>query len=187
MTNSFDVGLLVANAGFGTTGSFIDIPLKSELDMLDLNCRAVLTMSHHYGQRFAARGRGGIILLSSIVAFQGVAKTANYAATKAYVQTLSEGIRAELAPHGVDVLASAPAPVSTGFAARANMQMGFALKPAEVATETLRALGRRGTVRPGWLSKLLIYGLSMLPRIGRTLIMSTVMADMTKHQVKSAT
>ncbi len=181
-TLTLDVGLLVANAGFGNTGTFIDIPIEKEIDMLNVNCRAVLLMSHHYGQRFATRKRGGLILLSSIVAFQGVAQSANYAATKAYVQTLSEGIRAELAPHHVDVLASAPGPVETGFATRADMQMGAALKPATVAAETLKALGRRGTIRPGWLSKLLNFGLSMLPRFGRTFIMSQVMSDMTKHQ-----
>ncbi len=181
-TELLDVGLLVANAGFGTTGQFIDNAIAYELSMFNVNCRAVLLMSHHYGKRFAVRKRGGIILLSSIVAFQGVAKSANYAATKAYVQTLSEGLRVELRDLNVDVLASAPGPVETGFAETANMQMGAALQPKAVAAETLAALGRRGTVRPGWLSKLLGYGLSMLPRFGRTFIMSQVMSDMTKHQ-----
>ena len=184
-TKELDVGLLVACAGFGTSGSFLETSLDHELAMLDVNCRAVLALSHTFGKRFAARGRGGLVLMSSIVAFQGVPRAANYAATKAYIQTLAEGLRLELAPRGVEVLASAPGPVASGFAERANMRMGQALVPAQVGETTLRALGRRTTTRPGWLSKLLGYSLAVLPRGGRSRIMALVMRGMTKHQSPS--
>jgi uncharacterized protein len=108
--------------------------------------------------------------------------SANYAATKAYVQTLAEALHLELAPAGVDVLVSAPGPVATGFARRANLMMGKALRSSDVARATLEALGRGTTVRPGWLSKLLGYSLAMLPRSGRVRVMSLVMGGMTKHQ-----
>lgn len=185
-TNPLEVGLLVASAGFGTSGLFIELPLERELNMLDVNCRAVVAMSHHFGQRFAAQGHGGIILLSSLVAFQGVPRSTTYAATKAFVQSFAEGLQMELAPLGVDVLASAPGPVDSGFATRANMQMSMALKPEEVAQETLNALGKTGTVRPGRLSKLLEFSLSFLPRWGRTRIMQQVMKGMTEHQAINA-
>jgi short-subunit dehydrogenase len=120
--------------------------------------------------------------MSSIVAFQGVPRAAHYAATKAYVQTLAEGLRVELAPHGVDVLAAAPGPVASGFAERADLRMGQALDPAQVGQATLDALGRRATVRPGWLSKLLGYSLTLLPRRGRSRILAAVMRGMTQHQ-----
>jgi short-subunit dehydrogenase len=109
-TQDLDVGLLVAAAGFGTSGPFVDPSLAEEFEMLDVNCRAPLRMSLHFGPRFALRGRGGIVLMSSIVGFQGTPNAASYAATKAYVQTLSEALHVELAPQGVDVLASAPGP-----------------------------------------------------------------------------
>jgi uncharacterized protein len=176
-----DVGLLVAAAGFGTSGRFVDGDVEAELDMIDVNCRAVAALTHHFGARFAARGRGGIVLMSSLVAFQGVPRAANYAATKAYVQSLAEGLRLELAPSGVDVLSSAPGPIDSGFAKRANMKMGMAGTPESVAEETLEALGRKGTVRPGWLSKLLEWSLSLLPRWGRVRMMGVVMGGMTKH------
>jgi len=181
-TTALDVGLLVAAAGFGTSGLFLDHELDDELAMIDLNCRAVAALTHAFGRRFVARGRGGIVLFSSIVAFQGVPRAANYAATKAYVQSFAEGLRQELAPRGVDVIASAPGPIRSGFGARANMQMGAALSPEVVATVTLAALGRMSTVRPGWLSKLLGWSLALLPRWGRTQVLTAIMAGMTKHQ-----
>ena len=158
-----DVGLLVAAAGFGTSGAFLDGDVATELEMIDVNCRSVAALTHHLGKRFARQRRGGIVLLSSLVAFQGVPRAANYAATKAYVQSLAEGLRVELAPFGVDVVASAPGPIRSGFGARAAMTMGLAQTPAAVAQVTLDALGRRGTVRPGWLSKLLELSLALLP------------------------
>jgi len=176
------VGLLVAAAGFGTSGSFVDGDLDEELQLIDVNCRAVAALAHHFGGRFALQGRGGLILLSSLVAFQGVPRSANYAASKAYVQSLAEALRLELAPRGVDVLASAPGPVATGFARRARMRPGMTTSPEDVARGTLAALGRLGTVRPGWLSKLLEWALAPLPRWGRVRMMGLVMGGMTSHQ-----
>lgn len=181
-TRGLDVGLLVAAAGFGTSGPFVEADLGEELAMIDLNCRSVVALTHALGQRFVAQRRGGIVLMSSLLAFQGVPRAANYAATKAFVQTLAEGIRIELAPFGVDVVASAPGPIRSGFAARATMQMGQAGSPEEVARATLGALGRRGTVRPGWLSKLLEASLALLPRWGRVRALGVVMAGMTRHR-----
>ncbi len=177
-----EVGLLVANAGFGTSGDFVEASLDAELEMLDLNCRALMVMSSRFGRRFVEQGRGGVVVLSSVVGFQGVPHAAHYAATKAYVQTLGEGIRVELRPHGVDVLCVAPGPVETDFAARADLQMGGATSPAVVAERALRSLGRDSTVRPGWRCKLLGHSLGLLPRWGRVGIMNAVMGSMTRHQ-----
>lgn len=177
-----DVGLLAAAAGFGTSGAFLSADNEQELEMLDLNCRAVLLQALHFGRRFAKKGRGGIILLGSIVSYQGVPGAAHYSATKAYVQSLGEALHLELSPLGVDVIVSAPGPVHSGFAARAGMVMGSALEPHEVARGTLDALGRRGTVVPGLLSKLLTYSLAPLPRWCRSRILAIVMRGMTRHR-----
>lgn len=182
-THDLDVGLLVAAAGFGTSGAFLDSSADDELAMLAVNCRAVLEACRHFGRRFAGRGRGGLVLMSSIVGFQGMPYAAHYAATKAYVQALAEALHVELAPLGVDVVASAPGPTHSGFADRAGMKMGKALKPADVAQPTLDALGRRSTVLPGGLSKLLVYSLTGLPRWAKVRIMGKVMHGMTKHRV----
>src|SRR5262245_33211143 len=185
-TRDLDVGLLVAAAGFGTSGPFLDSPLDQELEMLDVNCRSLLASCWHFGRRFAERGRGGMVLLSSIVGFQGAPNAAHYAATKAYVQALAEALYVELSPLGVDVLAAAPGPTHTGFAARAGMRMGMALNPADVAQPALDALGRRSTVRPGFLTKLIACALAPLPRWARVRIMGRVMRGMTKHRLRAA-
>lgn len=177
-----EVGLLAAIAGFGTSGPFIDNPIDRELDMIDVNCRAVVELSHHFARRFAGQRRGGLVLMSSLVAFQGVPRAATYAATKAFIQTFAEGLRLELSGSGVDVVASAPGPVRSGFGARADMRMGAAASPATVARSTLDALGHRTTVRPGFLAKFLEASLLPLPRLARSRIMAVVMGGMTRHQ-----
>jgi hypothetical protein len=179
-TRTLPVGLLVASAGFGTAGAFVELDRQNELNMIDVNCNALVALSHEFGGRFAQQGRGGLILLSSLVAFQGVARTATYAATKAFVQSFAEGLAIELAPKGVDVLACAPGPVATGFATRARMTMGATISPEQVATASLQALGRKGTVFPGALTRVLNLGLAFAPRFLRARIMSQVMRGMTQ-------
>jgi len=180
-TADLEVGLLVAAAGFGTSGRFIDSPLEQELAMVDVNCRAVTALVWHFGRRFADQRRGGMVLMSSLLAFQGVPYAAHYAATKAYVQTLAEALHVELAPLGVHIVASAPGPVQSGFAARASMRLGMALQPRAIAGATLDALGHRATVRPGLLSKVLEGTLILLPRWARVRVMGAVMAGMAKR------
>ncbi len=178
-TTGLDVGLLVAAAGFGTSGPFVAGNVAAELGMIDVNCRALTQSAHAFASRFAARGRGGMVLMSSLVAFQGVPRAAGYASTKAYVQSLAEGLAVELRPLGVDVLASAPGPVVSGFGARAGMRIARGQTPEEVARGTLRALGRRTTVRPGFLAQALEAALAPLPRFARVRVMARVMAGMT--------
>ena len=185
-TAGLDVGLVVLAAGFGTSGPFLGANYAEETAMLDLNCRAVLAQSLHFGRRFATNGRGGLILFGSLVGFQGAPTAAHYAATKAYVQTLGEALHVELAPRGVDVLVSAPGPVHSGFGARARMRMGAAETPATVARATLKALGRRMTVTPGMLSKFLTWSLMTAPRPLRTRIMGRIMGGMTRGQAQAA-
>ena len=185
-TKDLDIGLLVAAAGFGTAGNFLEAKLEDELAMLDVNCRAVMQLSLLFGKRFAERGRGGLILFGSLVGYQGTPRAAHYAATKAYVQSLAEALHVELAPKGVDVLSSAPGPVNSGFAARADMKMGAAEKPETVALATLNALGKKMTVTPGALSKLLTWSLMTAPRGLRVRIMGSIMGGMTKRLYEKA-
>ena len=179
-TEHLDVGLLVAAAGYGTAGAFLGQDLATELDMIAVNVRSVTAITHAFGERFVARGRGGIVLFGSLVGFQGAPGSATYAATKAFVQSFGEALHRELAPHGVDVLVTAPGPVHSGFAARATMSMSSAANVEDVARATLRALGGPGTtVRPGGRAKLLGYGLGSLPRGLRVRMMQTIMTSMT--------
>lgn len=177
-TETAPVALVVVAAGFGSIGPFLDLDLASEIGMVDLNCRSVVELSHGFGRRMAAAGRGGIVLFGSLVGFNGAPLSATYAATKGFVQSFAEGIAADMRPHGVQVLSVAPGPVGTGFAARAGMRMGRSATPQTVARSALAALGRRMTVRPGGLAKVLGWSLAMLPRWGRVRVMGVIMRGM---------
>ncbi len=179
-TKNLSVGLYAAIAGYGTSGDFINIDVAQELNMIDVNCRVVVEQSHHYANRFKIQGHGGLILMSSLVAFQGVPRAATYAATKAFMQTFAEGIYLELKPFNVDVLAVAPGPVNSGFAGRAQMKMNKAEDPDQIAAGIVNALGKKVTVRPGFLSKLLGWSLSTMPRWSRVKAMQKIMGQMTR-------
>jgi uncharacterized protein len=183
---SYNIGLFVMSAGFGTSGLFIKSDLEQEVNMLRLNCEAVLKLTHHFSNNFSKQKRGGMIFLSSIVAFQGVPYAAHYAATKAYLQSLAEALAVELKPFHVDVLAAAPGPVKGNFENRANLQMSAGMQAADIAAPILKALGKKSSVWPGLLSKLLIGSLHTVPRFVKIRIMKMVMSGMTKHQRTSA-
>jgi short-subunit dehydrogenase len=173
-----DIGLGVLAAGYGSSGPFLDQPVAEELDMIAVNCSAVVALSHALATRMAGRGRGGLMLFGSLVGWQGTPNAAAYAASKAFVQTFAEGVGAELRAKNVDVLAVAPGPVRTGFGARARMMLGAADDAERVARDSLAALGKRRTVVPGRVGKLLTAGLGTLPRRLRIDVMGRIMAGM---------
>lgn len=182
-TNHLDIGVAVLNAGFGTSGKFITSDIEKEINMLNLNCKALTMLTHHFANKMKnQQKKGAIVLLSSMVAFQGVPNAAHYSATKAYVQSLGEAIAIELKPEGVDVLCAAPGPVESGFSKRANMKMSMALKPEDVAAPIIKAIGKKASVLPGFLTKILVYNLRMTPRWGKIRIMGNVMKGFTNHQ-----
>ena len=112
-TKDLDIGLVVSNAGAVNPGAF----LSSDEDLLQQMVRlcviAHLRLAHHFGARLAARGRGGIILLSGMGASQGVPYMANDSATRAYVLTLGETLNVEFQQHHVNVTVLLPAPTQT--------------------------------------------------------------------------
>ena len=184
-TDHLNIGVAILNAGFGTSGRFIDSNIEHEVNMLDLNCKSVLIMAHHLANKMKLQPKkGAIVLMSSMVAFQGVPNAANYAATKAYVQSLGEAISVELKSVGIDVLSAAPGPVASGFAERANMKMDMTLKPQDVGVPIIKAIGRKSRILPGILTKFLVYNLKLTPRWAKTLIMGKVMHGFTKHQLQ---
>lgn len=178
-TEAQPIGLLIASAGFGSVGPFLDLDAGTEANMVDVNCRSVVELTHGLATRMAAQGRGGVVLFSSVVGFSGAPFSATYAATKGFVQSFAEGLAVELRPAGISVLSVAPGPVGTGFAARSGMQMGMTETPETVARASLAALTNGGTLRPGFLAKLLGWSLAMLPRWGRVRILGRIMKGLT--------
>lgn len=178
--DTFDISLAILNAGFGSAGEFIHLTAEEDRDMLMVNCAAVLQMSHHFAPLLAAKKKGGIVFLSSVVGFQGSPYATHYAATKAYVQSLGEGLAYEMRNTGVDILIAAPGPVNTGFGSTARMDIRNAQNSRTVALSMIRALGKSRIVYPGWLSKLLAHSLQTLPRFLKVQVMGLVMKRMAK-------
>lgn len=100
-----EVGTLVYNAAAEPRGAFLDVPLDEHLANLTVNCTVPTVLCHHFGQGMAARGRGAVVLVSSMGALQGGAVFASYFAAKAYEWILAEGLWAELGRSGVDAFA----------------------------------------------------------------------------------
>jgi short-subunit dehydrogenase len=183
-TNDIEIGLLVYNAAVSKIGPYLDVPLEEHLKEIAVNCRAPSMLAYLFGQGMRRRGRGGIILLSSLGALQGSALIANYAATKAYNRLLAEGLWEELRTGGVDVLASCPAAVSTpGYLASAPGRAGrfadSAMTPRAVAAETLAALGKQPFVVPGRSNRLAnVFMQHFLPRKTAIKLMGRVTRSM---------
>ena len=146
-----DVGLVVYNAALAPSGSFLELPLERQLAALDVNTRGPLALAHRFGQRLAARGSGGIVLLSSLTAFQGSPFVSTYGATKAFLLALAEGLWFELSPRGVDVLAVLAGATRTPAYLRQRAPDGAPgeLEPDQVAREALAKLGRGPSMIPG--------------------------------------
>ena len=159
VTDKLNVGLIVLSAGFGNYGDFVDNNLSDNCKMIDLHCKSRMKMCHHYANFFKTQKRGGIINLSSIVAYQGTKGAANYSAVNAFLQNFNEGIGMELKKYSVDVLSVCPGPVATGFEKTAKMKFLFSSSAKTVANAAIKSLGKKSTVFPGILAKVLHYSL----------------------------
>lgn len=113
--NGRDVEILVNNAGFGVYGAFRSTDRARELEQVRLLCETVVDLSHRFYGAMCARGRGAIINVASSSGFQPAPYNAGYAAAKAYVIALSEGLHGEGAEEGVTVTTVCPGPVRTEF------------------------------------------------------------------------
>jgi uncharacterized protein len=149
-----EVGLLVHNAAFSALGPFLDRPLDDLMKVIDVNCRAPLAMAHHFARKMVPRGRGGILLMSSLAGGQGTPIVAAYAASKAFEIVLAEGLWDELRPAGVDVLACRAGPTRTpSYEASRPRKKVPMMESAPVVEEALAALGRQPVVVAGRLNR----------------------------------
>ncbi len=153
---SREVGLLVNNAGAAVTGPLLDHDPQAEAAVLHLNARAPLLLTRALAPAMVARGRGGLIFVSSTIAFNGGPWLANYAATKAWNVAFADALTVELGPAGLDVQCVAPGMTETESLARSMDMSRLRLKPLQpeqVAAASLEALGTRSLVVPGAVNK----------------------------------
>ncbi len=168
-TADLDVGFVVYNAAHAHVGEYLAEPVASKLATIDVNCRGVLLLSSHFAERLVARGRGGLVLMSSMSGWQGSAMIAVYAASKAFITVLGEGLWSELQPHGVDVQVCVAGATSTpNFNAQTpadRRHTAFPMEPAAVVEQALARIGRRPTVIVGGMNRFAYVLLSkLIPR-----------------------
>jgi short-subunit dehydrogenase len=168
-----DVGLLVYNAAYAPIGAFADVPLADKLRAVDVNCRGPVTLADAVAPRLRRRGRGGIVLMSSLTAFFGSPRLATYGATKAFNLALGEALWAELRPDGVDVLVCCAGATRTpGFERQTGGDGPRAMTAEAVVAEALAALGRRPVLVPGRFNRFAAWLLGrVLPRRAAVAIM----------------
>ena len=167
------VDFLINNAGLGDHGLFEASDWKRVEMMLDVNIKALTRLTHALLPGIIRSGRGAILNVSSITAFLPMPEMAVYAASKAYVSSFTEAIRAELRGTGVGVTALCPGPVQTEFGNLAKRPGESDAAPApdilklpvgRIVREGLLAVNRdRARVVPGWLLAGLMFITALVP------------------------
>ena len=165
------IDLLVNNAGFGTAGAFIQQEWSHEQQLVEVNILALARLCHALGQRMVQQGGGQILNVASVAAFQPGPWMSNYFASKAYVLSLSEGLREELKGFGVKVSVLCPGPTRSAFFRNAQMKTGklerssLMMSCEEVALLAVRGLDKnRAIITPGWRNKLMAFWPRFTPR-----------------------
>jgi hypothetical protein len=161
--------LLINNSGFGIYGKFPEGGIDQQLQMVDVNIRAVLQLTAALLPTLRARG-GVVMTVASLAAYQPVPYLGAYSATKSFVLHWSLALGDELRGTGVRTLAVCPGPTSTSFSQRAGVKGklapdAFGQTSEEVVVESLRAMGAgKAVVVTGWKNKLIAAFSSRMPK-----------------------
>ncbi|HTP58038.1 MAG TPA: SDR family NAD(P)-dependent oxidoreductase [Spirochaetia bacterium] len=173
---SVPVGLLVCNAASSYEGPVFKAGLSRYRHVIDTNCYGALALIDAVAGPMLQRGRGGIIIMSSMAAFQGSPFVTVYSATKAFLLSLAEGLAVEMKPTGVDVLACCPAVVRTPNYLASQPQGAKAtpvdVEPDLVAREALQALGHRAVLVPGAKVRMAHLAMRLMPRSAAVAMMA---------------
>lgn len=165
-----DIAVLVNNAGTCVYDEFCESDLRDEIEMLQVNVIALTSLTRLFLTKMLARRSGRILNVASGASFGAVPLIAGYAATKAYVLSLSESLAYELRGTGVSVTCLCPWPTASGIQERSGIgdsraHRGKLADPAEVARAGVAACKRRDViVVPGRGNQLLVFAMRLTPR-----------------------
>jgi short-subunit dehydrogenase len=186
-TRGVSVGLLVCNAAHAPLGPFLTRSLEDKRKVVAVNCRAPVELIHHFGGLMADRGKGGVVLMSSMAGLQGTALAATYAASKAFTRVLGESLWEELRERGVDVLSVCPGPTRTPLYEATRPRRSrtvWVMEIEPVVEQALDALGRRPILVPGWPNRLSVALLGLLPRRLTVRVVSSTMRAIYPHMAE---
>ena len=169
--NSFEVSVLVNNAGYGLWGNFDELDLTKQMDMIQLNISTLFELSHYMLPSLKRQKRAYILNVSSTAAYQAVPTMALYSASKSFVLSFTRALRFELKHSPVSVTCICPGPVDTGFAERAGldalskMAQTFNMKPDEVAEIAVKGLLKgQSEIIPGFTNFISAFATRLLPK-----------------------
>lgn len=157
-----EIGLLVNNAGFTITENFTESNIDYQQELINVNIRAVITLTHYFATKMKVKRKGGIINVSSGTAYLPIPKWSTYAASKAFVLHFTEALWYELKPYNVDVLALCPGATKSEFNNSANLQTG--MNAVDVVKSGLENLPKRPSIIVGLKNKLSIAILKLFNR-----------------------
>ncbi len=167
MTKDKNIDILINNAGFGTYGMSSEVPLETELNMIDLNVRALHILTKLFVSDFEKRNSGYILNVASIAAFMSGPLMATYYATKGYVLRYSTALYEELRrkQKNVHISVLCPGPVATEFDRRAGVKSSLGgLSSKKVADYAIKKMFKgKLLIVPGFSVKLGIFGQRFLP------------------------
>lgn len=164
LTKNYDIGILVNNAGFGYYGRFINQKEEKLENMIKLNIFTFAMLSKVFAQYFVERKRGGIILVSSLAAFQPTAGMALYGATKGFELLLSEALSEEIKGNNVDITILCPGATVTEFQITAEGIPHNGMDSREVAMCAVNNLGKKIISIPGYQNKIIGKLYRIFPR-----------------------
>lgn len=168
---NMQIDLLINNAGFGDSGTFLDRDLDKQLNMIRLNIMALVELTHLFGKDMQERDAGGILNVASIAAFAPGPYMSVYYATKSFVLSFSQALAYELKDTQVSVTCLCPGPVQTDFFRRAELldspmwKIAPPASPSQVAEKAIAGLMHQQDLVINSLSgKLFNFAVRIVPR-----------------------
>ena len=171
-----DLGLIICNAAYSAVGGFLETPAEQLKQIIGVNVTAPLLITRLLAPRLLTRGRGGVILMSSLAGNQGSANIATYAASKSFNTVLAEGLWQELKRAGIDVVAPCAGAIRTpGYqSAASGPEPPGTMNAEDVAYQALAALGQSPVVVPGRFNQFALFLMRrLMPRKTAIRLMSS--------------
>jgi len=167
-TNDIEVGLFIPSAAKENHGFATDIDLHQELALIQLNITSVFALTQHFSKRMVSRGKGGVMLVASIIGQMPNPYMANYSASKAYVINLGTSLHWELKKKGVDVTVLSPGPTDTPMLKNGDFdvtKMPLSVQtPEYVANVGLTGLlAKKPIVIPGTKNGMMVFMSKLMP------------------------
>ena len=167
---STEIGIVVNNAGFGAVGEFTELDHERQMNMLNLNINALVSLTRLFLPDMIERNHGGILNVGSLAGFQPGPYASIYYATKAFVLSFTEGLKEELKGTDIKITCLAPGPTNTEFGEVSGLDKSFLFKFGTMGAREVAKQGYKGfksgktIVIPGFTNQLLPFLVRISPR-----------------------